>query len=42
VVQVYGYGSTADDKKRLIDTAAKVSGVTRIIDEVGVLPPGGY
>jgi cytidylate kinase len=42
VVQIFGYASTADDKKRLIDTAAKVPGATSIKDEVGVLPPGGY
>jgi cytidylate kinase len=42
VVQIYGYASTTDDKKRLVDKAAKVSGVTKLIDEVGVMPPGGY
>ncbi len=42
VVQIYGYASTVDDKKRLIDKAAKVSGVTKLIDDVSVMPPGGY
>ena len=41
-VQIYGYTSTADNKKRMLETAKKVAGVTKVIDEVGVLPPGGY
>jgi cytidylate kinase len=41
-VQVYGYTSTADNKKRMLETVRKVPGVSRIVDEVGVLPPGGY
>jgi cytidylate kinase len=41
-VQIYGYTSTPDNKKRMLETAKKVAGVTKIVDEVGVLPPGGY
>jgi cytidylate kinase len=41
-VHIYGYTSTADSRKRMIEAAKKVAGVTKIVDEVGVLPPGGY
>jgi len=41
-VQIYGYTSTADNKKRMLEAAKSVAGVTRVVDEVGVLPPGGY
>ena len=42
VVQIFGYASTAEDKKRLIDAASKVSGAASIKDEVGILPAGRY
>lgn len=41
-VQIYGYASTADIKKRMLEVAKKVAGVTKIVDEVSVLPAGGY
>lgn len=41
-LQIYGYTSTAEDKKRMIEAAKKVAGVTKIVDELSVLPPGGY
>jgi len=42
VAQIYGYTNTADHKKRMLEAAKKVPGVSRIMDEVGVLPPGVY
>ena len=42
VAHIYGYASTAEDKKRMLETARKVSGVSKIKDEVGVLPAGAY
>lgn len=41
-VLIYGYASTADNKKRMTEVAKKVEGVTKVVDEVGVMPPGGY
>jgi cytidylate kinase len=41
-VLIYGYTNTADSKKRLLEAAKKVPGVTKVVDVVGVLPPGGY
>lgn len=41
-VHVYGYTNTADNKRRMLETAKNVPGVSKIVDEVGVLPPGGY
>ena len=40
VVEIYGYANTAEAKKMILETARKVPGVSRAIDEVGVLPPG--
>jgi len=41
-VQIYGYTSTAEDKKRMLAVVKKVAGVAEIVDELSVLPPGGY
>jgi cytidylate kinase len=40
VAQIYGYTNTADTKKRMLETVKKVPGVSKVLDEVGVLPPG--
>lgn len=40
-VQLFGYTSTEDTKKRMLDTVKRVPGVSRVMDEVSVLPPGG-
>jgi CMP/dCMP kinase len=40
VAQIYGYTNTADTKKHMLETARQVPGVSKITDEVGVLPPG--
>jgi cytidylate kinase len=42
VLKIYGYANTAEDKKQMVETTRKVSGVSEIIDEVGVLPTGSY
>ena len=40
VAQIYGYANTADTKKGMLEVASKVPGVSKVIDDVGVLPPG--
>ena len=40
VARIFGYASTAESKKHMLETARKVPGVSKIVDEVGVLPPG--
>jgi cytidylate kinase len=42
VVQIYGYTTTEDNKKQMLEAAGRVPGVSGVIDEVGVLPPGAY
>jgi len=41
-IQIFGYTTTADNKERMLEAVRKVPGVSRVVDEVGVLPPGGY
>ena len=42
LVQLGGYASTEEDKQRMLKIAKKLPGVTKVKDEVGILPPGGY
>jgi CMP/dCMP kinase len=40
VAQIYGYTNTAESKKHMLETARQIPGVSKVMDEVGVLPPG--
>lgn len=42
VVQLFGYASTAENRNRMLQVARKVPGVSKVMDEVGLLPPGVY
>jgi osmotically-inducible protein OsmY len=42
VAQIFGYAHTAESKKHMLETARQVPGVSKIMDEVGVLPPGAF
>ena len=40
VAEIYGYTNTTDTKKRMLEAVGQVPGVEKIIDDVGILPPG--
>jgi cytidylate kinase len=42
LVQISGYTTTEDEKKRMVKTAGKVPGVSKVKDEIGVMPAGAY
>jgi cytidylate kinase len=42
LVQISGYTTTEDERKRMVKTAAKVPGVSKVRDEIGVMPAGAY
>jgi cytidylate kinase len=42
VAKIYGYTNTAENKKQMLEISRKVPGVSEIIEEIGVLPPGAY
>jgi cytidylate kinase len=42
VVHLFGFAANEEEKKQMIAEVKKVAGVSKVKDEVGVLPPGGY
>jgi len=42
MAQIFGYANTAETKKHMLETARQVPGVSKIMDELGVLPPGAF
>ena len=42
LVEVSGYTATEEDKSRMLKTVKKVPGVTKVKDQVGIMPAGGY
>ena len=40
VAEIYGYTSSAEIKEQMLETARRVPGVSRVVDDVGVLPRG--
>ena len=42
MVQVTGYVAMEEDKSRLVKTVKKLPGVTKVKDQVGIMPAGGY
>jgi len=41
-VHLFGFAVNQEKKNQMIAAAKKVAGVSRVKDEIGVLPPGGY
>jgi cytidylate kinase len=42
LVQITGYTTTEEDKRRMVKAAGKVAGVSKVKDEIGVMPAGAY
>jgi cytidylate kinase len=42
LVQITGYTTTEEDKNRMVKAARKVAGVSKVKDEIGVMPAGAY
>ena len=42
VVHLFGFAVNGDKKKQMIAAVKKVAGVSKVKDEIGILPPGGY
>jgi cytidylate kinase len=42
VVQISGYSATEEDKRRMVKVAERVQGVSKVKDEIGVMPAGAY
>jgi len=42
LVQVNGYATTEEDKSLMLKTVRKTPGVTKVKDQVGIMPVGGY
>ena len=42
VVQVIGFAVDEEKKKQMLAAVKKVAGVSKVKDEIGILPPGGY
>lgn len=40
VAEIYGYTSSVEIKQQMLETARRVPGVSRVVDDVGVLPSG--
>lgn len=42
VVQISGYTATEEDKRQMVKVARRVQGVSKVRDEIGVMPAGAY
>jgi cytidylate kinase len=42
VVHLFGFASNQEEKEQMIAAVKKVAGVSKVKDEIGLLPPGGY
>jgi len=42
VVHLFGFAVNEEKKKHMIAAVKKVAGVSKVKDEIGILPPGGY
>jgi cytidylate kinase len=42
VVHLFGFAVNGEKKKQMIETVKKVAGVSKVNDDIGILPPGGY
>jgi len=42
VVHLFGFAVNQEKKKQMIAAAKKVAGVSKVKDEIGILPPAGY
>jgi len=42
VVHLFGFALNEEKKKQMIAAVKKVAGVSKVKDEIGILPPGGY
>lgn len=41
-VHLFGFAVNQENKKKMIEAVKKVSGVLRVKDDIGILPPAGY
>jgi len=42
IVHLFGFALNEEKKKQMIAAVKKVAGVSKVKDEIGILPPGGY
>jgi osmotically-inducible protein OsmY len=42
VVHLFGFAVSAEEKKQMIGAVKKLAGVSKVKDEIGILPPGAY
>jgi osmotically-inducible protein OsmY len=42
IVHLFGFAVNEEKKKQMIAAVKKVAGVSKVKDEIGILPPGGY
>jgi len=42
VVHLFGFAVNEEKKKQMIAAVKKIAGVSKVKDEIGILPPGGY
>jgi len=42
VVHLLGFAMNEEKKNQMIAAVRKVAGVSKVKDEIGILPPGGY
>jgi osmotically-inducible protein OsmY len=42
LVHLFGFAVNEEKKKQMIAAVKKVAGVSKVKDEIGILPPGGY
>jgi len=42
LVEVSGYTATEEDKSRILKTVKKIPGVTKVKDQLGIMPASGY
>jgi cytidylate kinase len=42
LVQISGYTATEEDKRRMVKAARRVPGVSKVRDQIGVMPAGAY
>jgi osmotically-inducible protein OsmY len=42
VVHLFGFALNEEKKQQMVAAVKKVAGVSKVKDEIGILPPGGY
>jgi len=42
VVHLFGFAADQEKKRQMIEAVKKVAGVSKVKDDIGILPPGGY